>query len=113
MNAQELEAEIAKRVEDMTPELLPQLLERFLVRQGLVECARHGQKLLSYVRAQIALTRAKRNNIPNHNSDCTTGYYPSEIPQIISDHYNFALKHRNDIRKDYRSTPCTCWVRHR
>ena len=110
MNAQELEAEIDRRVEEATPELLPQLLERLLQRPGLVDCVRHGQKLIPYVRAQIALTRAKRRYF--WDDDESSGYYPQGTPQGVVDHYRLTLRQRHDVRKDYRSTPCTSWVHH-
>jgi len=113
MNLQELEQEVARRVDELTPELLPQLLERFLARDGLVQCERHENYLFSYVRAQITLTRAKRNYYRDGEWVApSTGYYPSskDTSEMM---YLSALKRRDEIRQIYRSKPCTCWVRHR
>jgi len=112
MNIQELEKEVERRVDDLTPELLPQLLERLLARDGLVHCERHGDFLLSYVRAQITLTRAKRHYYRDSNSCGSTGYYPSykDTEEMA---YLSALRRRDEVRKIYRSKPCTCWVPHR
>lgn len=109
MNLEELEKEVERRADDLTPELLPQLLERLLARDGLVQCERHEHHLFSYVRAQITLTRAKRNY--RDDGPCT-GYYPSSsaTSEIV---YLSALKRRDEIRQTYRSKPCTCWVQHR
>jgi hypothetical protein len=112
MNLEELEKEVKRRADDLTPELLPQLLERLLAREGLVQCERHEHHLLAYVRAQITLTRAKRNYCCD--SDCvpSMGYYPSakDTNEMV---YLAALKRRDEIRQTYRSKPCTCWVQHR
>lgn len=110
MNLEELEKEVERRADDLTPELLPQLLERLLARDGLVQCERHEHHLFSYVRAQITLTRAKRNYYRD-DGPCT-GYYPSSsaTSEIV---YLSALKRRDEIRQTYRSKPCTCWVQHR
>lgn len=112
MNLQELEKEVERRVDDLTPELLPQLLERLLARDGLVQCERHEHHLFSYVRAQITLTRAKRNYYRDGDSIPSSGYYPSskDTSEMV---YLSALKRRDDLRQIYRSKPCTCWVQHR
>jgi len=111
MNLEELEKEVERRVDDLTPELLPQLLERFLARDGLVRCERHDNLLLSYVRAQITLTRAKRN-YNRYDTLPSTGYYPNskDTCEMV---YLSAIRRRDEIRKIYRSKPCTCWVQHR
>lgn len=81
-------------------------------RPGLVTCERHAKLLFPYVAAQIFLTRAKRN------------YYKDDwIPPCTHRSVNFgpdtekiyhqALVRRDEIRNIYRSTPCTCWVKHR
>lgn len=111
MNLEELEKEVERRVDDLTPELLPQLLERLLARDGLVQCERHGAILYQYIAAQITLTRAKRNYFRDDVS--WSGYYPNAMPQGVADLYHFALNRRDQIRKEYRSKPCTCWVQHR
>ncbi len=112
MNLEELEKEVERRVDDLTPELLPQLLERFLARDGLVTCERHEYHLFSYVRAQITLTRAKRNYYRDGDTTPSTGYYPTgrDTSEVV---YLSALRNRDELRKVYRSKPCTCWVRHR
>lgn len=107
MNIQELEKEVARRVDDLTPELLPQLLERFLSRDSLVSCERHSALLYQYIAAQIRLTHAKR---AYYRDDLCTSYYGSGSGEKA---YLQALESRNSIRKTYRSKPCTCWVHHR
>ncbi len=100
MNLQELEKEVARRADEMTPELLPQLLERFLSRDSLVSCERHSVALYQYIEAQISLTRAKRAYFRDDTGSGDKAYLQ-------------ALESRNSMRKIYRSKPCTCWVQHR
>jgi len=101
MNAlDEIEAEVKRRADELTPELLPTLLERFLKRSGVTTCDRHFRHLIPYVNAQIALTQAKRRYL---------GDYPGNA-LAIADSYHFSLKRRDEVRATYRSTPCTCWV---
>ncbi len=107
MNAQELEIEIARRADDLTPELLPQLLGRFLARDGLVQCPRLGSLLYQYVASQVRLPHAKR---AYYRDDLSSSYYGSGFGEKA---YLQALENRNKIRKTYRSTTCTCWVYHR
>ncbi len=96
----ELQAEIQRRADELTPELLPLLLERFMSRPGITTCERHFRHLVPYVNAQIALTRTKRRCF---------GDYPGD-PNVLTDDYQLSLKRRDAIRVTYRSTPCTCWV---
>lgn len=107
MNLRELEAEVARRADDLTPELLPQLLERFLSRGSLVQCERHGALLYQYVASQIRLTHAKR---AYYRDDLSSSYYGSGFGEKA---YLQAVESRDTIRKTYRSKPCTCWVHHR
>lgn len=100
MNAVDVENEVKKLADELTPELLPMLLERFMQRDGLTFCVRHMRHLLPYIDAQIALGRAKRAYFDDH-PDCALR---------IADDYHLSLKRRDEIRKTYRSTPCTCWV---
>lgn len=99
---QSLEDEVKRRADEATPELLPALLEKLSssLRHGLIGCARHGKLLAPYIAAQIELTRAKRRS----NNYCDNASYK---------HYYIALEARDQVRRNYRSTPCSCWVQHR
>lgn len=110
----ELEAEVQRLADEATPDLLPRLLRLFLHgdRPGLVTCERHSQHLFPYVRAQIFLTRAKRNYYRDDWYPPCTHRSVKHGPDV-EEIYRVALKHRNEIRQTYRSTPCTCWVPHR
>lgn len=101
MNAVDnIQDEVNRLADELTPELLPALLERMLKREGLTPCHRHMSLLFPYIDAQIALGRAKRAYFDDHPG-CSLR---------IADNYRFSLKRRDEIRKTYRSTPCTCWV---
>ena len=102
-----LEADVSKLVDEATPDLLPMLLKIFIKddRPGLVTCERHTKLLFHYIRAQINLTRARRNYY-NHWEGC-------DLDAAVTSHYHNALVRRDEIRIIYRSTPCTCWVKHR
>lgn len=95
---EKLESDIQQRVDELTPELLPRVLEVFLARDSLVGCARHSELLGDYVRSQIALTKAKR-------------YFARG--DTNADGFLQALLKRDKVQKIYRDTPCTCWVSHR
>jgi len=95
----DLQDEVSCLADKLTPELLPALLERMLQRDWIIPCHRHLNLLLPYIEAQITLTHAKRVYFDDH-SDCLR----------IAENYHFSLKRRNEIRKTYRSTLCTCWV---
>lgn len=127
---EQLEAEVQQLVDEATPDLLPMLLKIFLKddRPGLVTCERHTQKLFPYVRAQINLTRAKRNYYRDDNwwGPCTHRSLPRDTPSPYhagtehfstqlgpEESYRQATITRDNIRQIYRSTPCTCWVPHR
>jgi hypothetical protein len=96
--AADLDREVKERCDELTPELLPMLLRRMVAREGLTPCERHEQLLFPYVRAQIALGKAKR------------AYYEYDGPK---DHYDHSLEIRNAARARYRAFPCTCWLTHR
>lgn len=111
-----LDAEVATLADEATPELLVRLLTAFLHedRPGLVTCERHSHHLFPYVRAQINLTRAKRNYYrwADHHWPpiCHAGTVVESMPET---NLRMAEIARDNIRKTYRSTPCTCWVQHR
>jgi hypothetical protein len=96
----DLDAEVQRRADELTPELLPHLLRRLMARDSLVFCERHDRHLFSYIRAQVNLTRTKRRHYDDYSRVCEKNLEQAE-------------KVRNEIRVTYRSTPCTCWVRHR
>lgn len=118
------EREIMRQADELTPELLPRLLMMLLKRDSLVHCPRHMTKLFPYVRAQIALTRAKRNYYrdaewrPNADvgsnithAGCDFGIVSTKLgPETL---YFMALEHRDRVRREYRSTPCVCFQQHR
>ena len=114
LNLEALDAEVSRLVDEATPELLPMLLQIFLRddRPGLLTCERHTQHLFPYVRAQINLTRAKRNYYRDDwTPPCThRSVEHSSDPEKAYDH---AHRVRDEIRAKYRATPCTCWVPHR
>lgn len=134
---EELDAEIQREANALTSELLPRLLRKLLQpnREGLTTCERHSRFLVPYVTAQILLTRAKRQY---HNDDwmgaaaavattawklanartATDGRHPVDtayatVEATTEARFHSALSRRDEIRKQYRSTPCTCWVRKR
>ena len=107
--AADLELEVQRLADELTPELLPRLMKRLLQRDALVHCERHDGLLYPYVRAQIALTRAKRNyyRYGDFFTPCDAGEKASHRTFIL------ALTHRDEVRDLYRSKPCTCYVSHR
>ena len=111
---EQLDSEVKKLADEATPDLLPMLLKIFLKddRPGLMTCERHTHHLFSYIRAQINLTRAKRNYYRDDWSPPCSHHRDEHAlgPEII---YHGALTTRNSIQQTYRSTPCTCWVQHR
>lgn len=108
----ELDAEVQRLADEATPELLVRLLRTFLSgdRPGLITCERHSMHLFPYVRAQIDLTRAKRNYYR-----WADVHWPGDglSRSRQEETYDSAVIRRDQIRKTYRSTPCTCWVPHR
>ncbi len=96
----DIQAEVNRRADELTPELLPAVLERFMNRPGITTCERHFTRLIPYINSQITLSRAKRRYL---------GDFPG-CALKIADAYHFSLKRRDDLRVAYRSTPCTCWV---
>lgn len=101
MNAlDDIQAEVQRLADELTPELLPLLLERFSNRSGVVLCERHLRHLIPYVNAQIALSRTKRAYFGDHPGN----------PNVLAENYQLSLKRRDELRATYRSTPCTCWV---
>ena len=130
LNLEALDAEVMRLVDEATPDLLPMLLKIFLHddRPGLMTCERHTQHLFPYVRAQIALTRAKRNYYRDDDWEppCTHRSTPRFTPDPVhggntfdrlanmpETTYRMATIARDNIRAQYRATPCTCWVPHR
>ena len=111
-----LDAEVQALVDEATPDLLPMLLKIFLKddRPGLITCVRHSQYLFPYVRAQINLTRAKRNYYRYDDIHwppiCHAGTVIESMPETA---YRMATIARDNARQSYRSQPCTCWVQHR
>ncbi len=97
---EDVEREVIRRADALTPELLPLLFERMVERDGIVPCERHTTLIIPYVRAQIHLGRAKRNYFE----------WDYEGAKAIYEH---ALEIRNAARVKYRGTPCTCWATHR
>jgi hypothetical protein len=112
--------EVMRQADALTPELLPRLLMQLLKRDSLVFCERHMKQLFPYIRAQIALTKAKRNYYrygewhvlpvkdtppPVHN-----GVMYADMPEMA---YRLAEITRDNARRAYRSTPCVCFQTHR
>lgn len=97
---EEVDREVKRRADELTPELLPLLFKRLVERDGVVPCERHLTLIGPYVRAQIHLSKAKRN------------YYEFDYEGSKAI-YEHALEIRNAARAKYRGTPCTCWVTHR
>lgn len=98
MNAlDDLQAEVQQLADDLTPELLPALLERMMQRDDVVDCARHRALLLPYVQAQIVLTKVKRR-------------YWNGDDNVTKAMLDKITEHRDERRSYYRTTPCTCWV---
>lgn len=101
-----IQEEVQRLADELTPELLPMVLERMLARNTVTGCCeRHDMHLLPYVAAQIILTRAKRNYLDDHRP-----LMQGENAMSPADWYHFNLNRRDEIRARYRSTPCTCWV---
>lgn len=111
----ELDAEVQRLADEATPELLVRLLRTFLSgdRPGLITCERHSMHLFPYVRAQIDLTRAKRNYYRWADIHWPPGCHMGGQKSLQEAAYDSAVIRRDQIRKTYRSTPCTCWVPHR
>lgn len=112
------EREVMRQADELTPDLLPRLLMKLLKRDSLVFCERHMTKLFPYIRAQIFLTRARRNYYrdelwspgPQH-AGCDFGITSAMLgPETL---YHMALEQRDKIRREYRSTPCVCFKQHR
>jgi len=112
-----LEREVMRRADSMTPELLPRLLMALLKRDSLVYCERHMTKLFPYIRAQISLTRARRNYYRDDwvqpCSQDASLYGIVSSPVSTERLYKMALEHRDRVRQEYRSTPCVCFQPHR
>jgi len=108
-----LDAEVQQLADELTPELLPLLLERMLKRDSLTICERHDKLLFPYVRAQISLTRARRNYYNDYvpPGPCHLGIFAEQNSTEAIFHR--AQADRDQIRSLYRSTRCTCWVQHR
>lgn len=117
----DLMTEVDARVEDSIPELLPMLLEKFVLREGLNPCHRHGVLLVPYIRAQISLHHCKRrfHSWDGHFYRSATaeweGMGNATASRILTPEaaYMAALTTRDNARRMYRSEPCTCWVQHR
>ena len=112
-----LERRIMEEADELTPELLPRLLMQLLKRDSLVYCTRHMSKLFPYIRAQIFLTRAKRNYYRDDwVHPCTRSaeaFGITSAPVSTERLYQMALEQRNRLRQEYRSTPCVCFKQHR
>lgn len=93
----DLQSEVQRLADELTPELLPALLERMTKRDGIVNCERHLKLLFPYVKTQVTLTKVKRWYWNGDNS----------VTKAMLDEL---IEHRNKLRSHYRSTPCTCWV---
>lgn len=108
------EREVMKQADALTPELLPRLLLQLLKRDSLVFCERHMQLLFPYVRAQIALTRARRNYYRwsdiHWPSPCHAGTVIESMPET---NLRMATIARDNARQAYRSKPCVCFKQHR
>lgn len=107
---EELLAEVQGLADDRMDELLPLLLAQLVEREGLHPCRRHNDLLVPYIRAQIWLTRAKRNYY--RWDGCYTSR-PLERPQTPETVMVAAETTRDAARRIYRAEPCTCWVPHR
>lgn len=89
-----LEEEVKLLADERTAELLPLLFERLLDRKGLIACPRHG-KLYARRVAEISLHHAKRNY--------HIGFLSEESLEKVK-------LHTLQVRKEYRSLPCECWI---
>jgi hypothetical protein len=97
---EEIEREVRERCDDMMPELLPLVFTRMIERNGMIPCERHTTLIGPYVRAQIQLSRAKRN------------YYDFDYEGSKAV-YQHALELRDVARARYRGVSCNCWLAHR
>ncbi len=107
----DLDERVQREAEALTPELLPRLLKILLQpgRTGLVYCDRHRFLLIPYVRAQIDLARTKRSFERFHGN----GHVAPSALDSAEKTLVICRAKRDEARKLYRSTPCTCWVPHR
>lgn len=99
INMQEVNAEVERRARERMADLFPLLIEKIGKRSSFAGCRKHDVLRGLYVSAQVEVTRAKRHY---RNS----GSSPSGDSRL-----NRALDERDKIQKEYRSTPCTCWVK--
>ncbi len=93
----DIQAEVIRLADEMTPELLPALLEQMTKREGIIHCRRHGDLLRYYVSTQIILTRVKRKYWDGHDN-------------VTEGQLKIVTEQRDERRHYYRTTPCTCWV---
>jgi len=107
------EREIMRQADELTPELLPRLLIQLLKRDSLVFCERHMKHLFPYVRAQIALTRAKRNFYRYDDWGPSLHRSSNNSEMDAETALRMARIERDNIRRIYRSTPCVCFQQHR
>lgn len=105
------EREVLRQANELTPELLPRLLLQLLKRDSLVFCERHMKLLFPYIRAQITLTWAKRNYYRDGEWTPVEGITSAKMGPETT--YRLALERRDAVRREYRSTPCDCFKRHR
>jgi hypothetical protein len=89
--------EVQRRADDRTADLLPAVMQNMLKRNSLHGCVRHDVYLSPYVEAQILLTRANR-------------YFHWHDTDRALRNYVRARANREEARRKYRATPCTCWV---
>jgi hypothetical protein len=106
-----IDAEVQRQADELTSELFPLLFERMLKRDSLSFCERHDKLLYPYVRAQIDLTRRKRNYY--RYGDVSGSLLEDSLSHCSERDFIRASDARDEIRREYRSTPCTCWVQHR
>ena len=105
------EREVMRQANELTPELLPRLLMQLLKRDSLVFCDRHMRLLFPYIRAQINLTRAKRNYYRYGETWPVEGINSDKVGPDLA--LQLATDTRNVIRQQYRATPCVCFQQHR
>ncbi len=104
MTLSDIDAEVQRQADELTPELLPRLLERMLKRNSLTTCERHDRLLYPYVRLQILLTKVKRDYFRSGDD---------HLGNLVQMRFFSVRGQRDQARRVYRETPCTCYVQHR
>lgn len=117
MTLGEIDAEVKRRADERTPELLVGMLETG--RYGA--CRKHSTLLLRYIRSQVDLTRARRHNRDGYNrsgdlcfrcvqlSSGITVDVPVEQTACVLELLN-RLAIRDRSRREYHEHPCECWI---